>query len=69
MEKGGVIHVLLGKINFDIEKLKDNLLVAVEAIKKSKPSAVKGDFFKTVTISSTMGPGIKLDIRSAEEID
>ncbi|MBI5701870.1 50S ribosomal protein L1 [Candidatus Saganbacteria bacterium] len=66
MEKGGVVHLLVGKISFELEKIKENLAVALNAVRKSKPSSVKGSFFKSATISSTMGPGIKLDLREME---
>jgi len=66
MDKTGVIHLSIGKVDFSAEKIKDNLLVAIEAIKKSKPSSVKGEYFGSVSISSTMGPGIKLNIRAME---
>jgi len=67
MEKNGVVHLMFGKVNFESEKLKENLVASIDAIRKSKPSSVKGEFFKSVTISSTMGPGVKLDVRSSEE--
>ncbi len=66
MDKNGVIHLLIGKVALEPSKLKENLDVAIEAVRKSKPASVKGDFFKSVVISSTMGPGIKLDVRSSE---
>lgn len=66
MEKGGVVHLMIGKINFDDNKIKENALVAIEAVRKAKPSSVKGDFFKSGSLSSTMGPGIKIDIKPLE---
>lgn len=67
MEKAGVVHVLVGKVAFTPEQIKENLTTALEAVRKSKPASVKGQFFKSAVISSTMGPGIKLDIRSMEQ--
>jgi len=66
MDKTGVLHLMLGKVDFGDQKLKENLTAALEAIKKNKPSSVKGEFFGSVYLSSTMGPGIRLDVRSME---
>ena len=62
VEKAGIVHAPLGKISFDTEMLKGNLLALVEALVKAKPSAAKGVYIKKISISSTMGPGINLDI-------
>jgi len=53
------IHQLIGKISFTTEQLKENLETFMEAIKKAKPSGVKGTYIKTMTLTSSMGPGIK----------
>lgn len=60
----GNVHAMIGKVNFDEEKLVENLKAFVEAIIKVKPTTVKGTYIKNISISSTMGPGIKLDINS-----
>lgn len=62
VEKAGIIHAPVGKVSFAPEKLKGNLIALVEALMKAKPSAAKGNYLRKITISSTMGPGIKLDI-------
>ncbi len=62
VEKAGIIHAPVGKVSFDAEMLKGNLLALVEALLKAKPSAAKGTYIKKISISSTMGAGINLDI-------
>jgi large subunit ribosomal protein L1 len=62
VEKAGIVHAPVGKISFDSEKLRGNLLALVEALVKAKPSAAKGNYLRKITVSSTMGPGIKLDL-------
>ena len=57
----GNIHTIIGKASFDENKLKDNLVYVVSTIAKAKPTSVKGVFINNITITSTMGPGIKLD--------
>ena len=61
VEKNGIVHVGVAKMSFDNEKISENISVFINAIKKAKPSAVKGIYMKKVTLSSTMGPGIKID--------
>lgn len=61
-EKAGVVHASIGKVSFDKEKLKDNLMSLLETVRKLKPATSKGVYFKGVTLSSTMGPGLKLDL-------
>lgn len=57
----GIIHSAVGKASFDAAKLVENIKTLVEAVVKAKPSSSKGHYLKSVTVSSTMGPGIKLD--------
>lgn len=61
LDKTNIIHVPVGKKSFGTQKLVDNLKVIIEAIIKAKPAAAKGKYLKSVTIASTMGPGIKLN--------
>jgi len=60
-DKGGIIHAGIGKIDFDVDKLKENLNALMADLLKAKPSSAKGVYFKKVSISSTMGPGISID--------
>ena len=62
VEKAGIVHAPVGKVSFDAEKLKGNVLALVEALVKAKPSAAKGIYLKKISVSSTMGPGVNLDI-------
>ena len=62
VEKAGIVHAPVGKVSFDAEKLQGNILAIVEALVKAKPSAAKGTYIKKISLSSTMGPGINLDI-------
>jgi large subunit ribosomal protein L1 len=61
VEKAGIVHVPFGKASFEPEKLKANLNAIMEVIYKAKPQTAKGVYLKNVTVSTTMGPGIKLD--------
>ncbi|RMG02584.1 MAG: 50S ribosomal protein L1 [Nitrospirae bacterium] len=61
VEKGGIVHMPVGKLSFDKEKLVENIRAALETILRAKPSAAKGKYIRRVTISSTMGPGIRVD--------
>lgn len=62
VEKAGIVHAPVGKVSFESVKLTENLLALVEALIKSKPSAAKGTYLKKISVSSTMGPGVILDI-------
>jgi len=62
VEKAGIVHAPVGKVSFDADKLQGNILAIVEALVKAKPSAAKGTYIKKISLSSTMGPGINLDI-------
>ena len=61
VEKNGIIHNSIGKVSFSKEKIVENARVFIESILKARPQAAKGIYMKKVTITSTMGPGIKLD--------
>ncbi|MEW6140092.1 MAG: 50S ribosomal protein L1 [Thermodesulfobacteriota bacterium] len=61
VEKAGIVHVPVGKASFGVEKLSENIQALIESIMRLKPSAAKGVYLKSVSISTTMGPGIKID--------
>jgi large subunit ribosomal protein L1 len=61
LDKSNNIHVSVGKVSFDADKLYENYVALMDAINKSRPSGAKGNFVKRITVASTMGPGIKAD--------
>jgi large subunit ribosomal protein L1 len=61
LDKTNIIHVPIGKVSFSEEKLTENFQTLINAIMKAKPSAVKGQFLRSVTLTTTMGPGVKLN--------
>ncbi len=64
VEKAGVIHAGIGKVSFDDVKLAENVRAFVDAVSRAKPSGAKGAYLKKVSLSSTMGPGVSLDLAS-----
>ena len=64
VEKAGIIHAGIGKVSFDAAKLAENLRAFVDAVAKAKPSGAKGTYLKKIAVSSTMGPGVSLDLAS-----
>ena len=64
LDRTAIIHVPLGKISFEDDRLLDNLTAVIEAVMKAKPSGAKGRYVKTASLTTTMGPGIKLDLKS-----
>ena len=61
VEKNGIVHVGVAKMSFEAKQIAENVSVFIDAIKKARPSAVKGTYMKKVTLSSTTGPGIKIN--------
>ena len=62
VDKGAIIHVPVGKASFDETQLQENLAALVDAVNRAKPSGAKGQYLRTLTIATTMGPGIRVDI-------
>lgn len=61
VEKAGIVHAGVGKRSFDSEKLAENVMALINALVKLKPSSAKGTYLKSITVSSTMGPGLRID--------
>jgi large subunit ribosomal protein L1 len=69
VDKTSNVHVPIGKISFDEKSLYENLAALMEAIKKARPAAAKGMFIRRITLTSTMGPGIKIDPTEAQSME
>lgn len=65
LDRTAIIHLPIGKLNFDNEKLMGNLGAVIEAVVKAKPSGAKGQYIRSISLSSTMGVGLKLDLKAA----
>ncbi|ABA77851.1 50S ribosomal protein L1 [Rhodobacter sphaeroides] len=65
VEKAGVIHAGVGKMSFEADKLAQNVRAFVDAVNRAKPAGAKGTYLKKVSLSSTMGPGVSVDLTSA----
>ena len=63
VDKSAIIHVGIGKVSFGADKLVDNFNTVMEAVVKAKPSAAKGQYLRSITLASTMGPGVKVDYK------
>jgi large subunit ribosomal protein L1 len=68
LDRTAIIHLSLGKVSFEADKLLGNLTAVVEAVVKAKPSGAKGQYIKSATLTTTMGPGIRLDLKSTLEL-
>ncbi|MCF8030381.1 MAG: 50S ribosomal protein L1 [Desulfohalobiaceae bacterium] len=65
VDKGGVVHAPIGKVSFGTSKLLDNSKMILDGLYKAKPSGAKGAYFRSLSVSTTMGPGVKIDIKNA----
>jgi large subunit ribosomal protein L1 len=68
VEKAGIVHAPVGKVSFAADKLQENIISLVDALIKAKPSASKGIYLKKVSIASTMGPGVNVDVPGLQAI-
>ena len=65
-DKTGLLHVAVGKVSFDEQQIQDNIAALIDAVKAAKPASTKGIYIKSVTFTSTMGPGIRVDPSAAQ---
>jgi large subunit ribosomal protein L1 len=68
LDRTAIIHLPLGKVSFEADKLLGNLTTVIEAVVKAKPSGAKGQYIKSATLTTTMGPGIRLDLKSTLDL-
>ena len=68
VEKAGIVHAPLGKASFEGDKLKENLISLIDALVKAKPATSKGTYLKKISVSSTMGPGINVDVAGVQAL-
>jgi large subunit ribosomal protein L1 len=69
LDKTANMHVSIGKVSFEAEKLFDNFAALMDAIRKARPAGAKGIYLRRITISTTMGPGIKVDPNQAQALE
>jgi large subunit ribosomal protein L1 len=68
VDRFGIVHVPMGKVSFDDDRLRDNFAALMDAIVRAKPQAAKGTYIRTVTLTSSMGPGVRVDPTSAAKL-
>jgi large subunit ribosomal protein L1 len=68
-DRTGNVHMLIGKKSFEQQQLLENYLAVLEELQKAKPSSAKGRYIRTLTVSTTMGPGVKIDAAHAKELE
>jgi large subunit ribosomal protein L1 len=67
-DRYGNIHAVIGKVSFSTDKLAENLHVLTDELNRVRPAAAKGRYMRSLTIASTMGPGVKIDVNRLEEL-
>jgi large subunit ribosomal protein L1 len=68
VDKAGIIHTTIGRKSFSVEDLKENFIAVIETLLKLRPATVKGQYIKSVAVSTTMGPGVKVDLSEIEAL-
>ncbi len=68
MDRTGNIHIILGAVSFSLEALSDNLAATMDAVIRARPDGIKGDLFRNISLTTTMGPGVRLDIAQAQAL-
>ncbi|MDH7603003.1 MAG: 50S ribosomal protein L1 [Armatimonadota bacterium] len=66
VDKAGIIHAPIGKVSFSVDQLYENLIALVDALLKAKPASAKGKYLQRITVSSTMGPGVDVDVNEVQ---
>jgi large subunit ribosomal protein L1 len=69
VDKTSNLHVPIGKVSFDVAKLRDNMAALMDAVKKARPASSKGTYIRKIVITTTMGPGIKVDSSQAQAME
>jgi large subunit ribosomal protein L1 len=64
-EKAGVVHAGIGKASFTAKQIEENMIAFVDAVSKARPAGAKGTYMKKISVSSSMGPGVSIDVASA----
>jgi large subunit ribosomal protein L1 len=67
-DRSGVLHAPVGKLSFEVDKLAENLGAFIDAIVRAKPAGARGQYLRSITVTSTMGPGLKLDLSQAQAL-
>jgi large subunit ribosomal protein L1 len=68
VDRTGVLHAPIGKVSFEPDKLAENLGAFVDAITRAKPAGAKGQYLRSITLASSMGPGLKVDLAGAQAL-
>lgn len=68
VEKAGIVHVPFGKASFEVQQLTENAMAVLEALLRAKPASSKGRYLKGISISSTMGPGVRVDVNAVQTL-
>jgi large subunit ribosomal protein L1 len=68
MDKGGVVHAPIGKVSYDLPKLRENLATLMNAVVRARPASAKGQYLRKVAISATMGPSVHVDPSDAQAL-
>ena len=68
VEKAGIVHVAFGKASFEVQQLAENAMAVLEALLRAKPASSKGRYLKGISISSTMGPGVRVDVNAVQTL-
>jgi large subunit ribosomal protein L1 len=68
VDKSGIIHASVAKHSFDAQKIRDNAMALIDAVLRAKPASAKGIYMKKISLSTTMGPGLRIDPASVETV-